>query len=81
MPSQLTPTKIQVTCRANTYRHTGARNHLSWCAVRGCCEYLVLLARQKGGRSRSHDAMIRVYDEAGNMIETHKYNGAFKQRR
>src|SRR6266536_1734614 len=60
MPSQLTPTKIQVTCRANTYRHTGARNHLSWCAVRGCCEYLALLARQKGGRSRSHDAMIRV---------------------
>jgi hypothetical protein len=44
-------------------------------------KYLALLARQKGGRSRSHDAMIRVYDEAGNMIETHKYNGAFKQRR
>jgi hypothetical protein len=22
-------------------------------------------------RSRSHDAVIRVYDEAGNVIETH----------
>ena len=24
-------------------------------------------------RSRSHDAVIRVYDEAGNVIETHPY--------
>jgi hypothetical protein len=23
--------------------------------------------------SRSHDAVIRVYDEAGNVIETHKH--------
>jgi hypothetical protein len=23
-------------------------------------------------RSRSHDAVIRVYDEAGNVIETHE---------
>jgi hypothetical protein len=28
-------------------------------------------------RSRSHDAVIRVYDEAGNEIETHE--GAHKQ--
>ena len=27
--------------------------------------------------SRSHDAVIRVYDEAGNVIETHKHAGDF----
>jgi hypothetical protein len=26
-------------------------------------------------RSRSHDAVIRVYDAAGNVIETHEHNG------
>ena len=25
--------------------------------------------------SRSHDALIRVYDEAGNVIETHEHAG------
>ena len=25
--------------------------------------------------SRSHDAVIRVYDEAGNVIETHEHAG------
>jgi len=29
-------------------------------------------------RSRSHDAVIRVYDEAGNVIETHEQAGDFK---
>jgi hypothetical protein len=29
--------------------------------------------------SRSHDAMIRVYDEAGNVIETHEHAGEFKE--
>jgi hypothetical protein len=29
-------------------------------------------------RSRSHDAVIRVYDEAGNVIETHEYAGEVK---
>jgi hypothetical protein len=29
--------------------------------------------------SRSHDAVIRVYDEAGNVIETHERRGAFKE--
>jgi hypothetical protein len=28
--------------------------------------------------SRSHDAVIRVYDEAGNVIETHEHAGNFK---
>jgi hypothetical protein len=29
-------------------------------------------------RSRSHRAVIRVYDEAGNVIETHEHTGDFK---
>jgi hypothetical protein len=29
--------------------------------------------------SRSHDAVIRVYDEAGNVIETHEHAVDFKQ--
>ena len=28
---------------------------------------------------RSHDAVIRVYDEAGNVIETHEHKGDFKE--
>src|SRR5690348_10902643 len=30
--------------------------------------------------SRSHDAVIRVCDEAGNVIETHEHAGEFKER-
>ena len=29
--------------------------------------------------SRSHDAVIRVYDDAGNVIETHEHVGDFKE--
>ena len=29
--------------------------------------------------SRSHDAVIRVYDEACNVIETHERKGDFKE--
>jgi hypothetical protein len=28
--------------------------------------------------SRSHDAVIRVYDVAGNVVETHDHRGSFK---
>jgi hypothetical protein len=28
---------------------------------------------------RSHDAVIRVYDEAGNVIETHEHADDFKE--
>jgi hypothetical protein len=30
-------------------------------------------------RSRSHAAEIRVYDKAGNVIETHQHAGEFKE--
>ena len=29
--------------------------------------------------SRSHDAVICVYDDAGNVIETHEHKGGFKE--
>jgi len=29
--------------------------------------------------SRSHDAVIRVYDDAGNVIETQEHAGDFKE--
>ena len=28
---------------------------------------------------RSHDAVIRVYDDAGNVIETYEHKGDFKE--
>jgi hypothetical protein len=46
-------------------------------------------ARRNGNRSlesdyakfysRSHDAVIRVYDAAGSVIETHEHTGEFKE--
>jgi hypothetical protein len=30
-------------------------------------------------RSRSNDAVIRVYDEAGNVIDTHEHKSDFKE--
>jgi hypothetical protein len=32
-------------------------------------------------RSRSHDAVIRVYDASGNVIDTHEHTGDFKEPR
>ena len=29
--------------------------------------------------SRLHDAVIRVYDEAGNVVEMHEQTGEFKE--
>ena len=29
--------------------------------------------------SRSHDGLIRVYDDAGNVIQTHEHAGEFKE--
>jgi hypothetical protein len=29
--------------------------------------------------SRSHDAVIRVFDEAGNVLETHEHTGYFRE--
>jgi hypothetical protein len=32
-----------------------------------------------GDRCHSHDAVIRVYDKTGNVIETHEHAGDFKK--
>jgi hypothetical protein len=32
-----------------------------------------------GHLSRSHDAVIRVYDAAGNVIETHEHAGELRE--
>jgi hypothetical protein len=29
--------------------------------------------------SRLHDAVIRVYDDAGNLIDTHEHAGEFRE--
>jgi hypothetical protein len=41
-----------------------------WCAELDAVAYAQF-------RSRSHNAMIRVYDDAGNVIETHEHAGNF----
>jgi len=30
-------------------------------------------------RSRSHDAVIRIYDAAGNVLEVHEHKGDFEE--
>jgi len=39
----------------------------------------IIRGKTGGSRSRSHNAVIRVYDEAGNVIETHEHTGDFKE--
>ena len=39
----------------------------------------VLTKRYNKVHSRSHDAVIRVYDDAGNVIGTHEHAGDFKE--
>jgi hypothetical protein len=38
-----------------------------------------MLILPRGVFLNSHDAVIRVYDEAGNVIETHEHAGDFKE--
>jgi hypothetical protein len=37
------------------------------------------VVRRAKRNQQSHDAVIRVYDEAGNVIETHEHKGDFKE--
>jgi len=36
-------------------------------------------ALEVGSFSRSHNTVIRVYDKAGNVIQTHEHVGDFKE--
>ena len=47
-----------------------------WCAEPDAISNAIGYAKH---RSRSHRAVIRVYDDAGNVIETHKHAGQFKK--
>ena len=42
---------------------------------------MISYAREVASRSaaESHDAVIRVYDETGNVIETHEHAREFKE--
>jgi hypothetical protein len=58
---------------ANPVRSPPVRD---WCrrpnAIRDAIDYAKFY-------SRLHDAVIRVYDESGNVIETHEHAGDFKE--
>jgi hypothetical protein len=46
------------------------------------CAYPMVVAIAIGYakfRSRSHDAVIRVYGDVGNVIETHEHAGEFRE--
>jgi len=47
-----------------------------WCGAPNAVNNAISYAKF---RSRSHDAVIRVFDEAGNVIETHEHAGEFKE--
>jgi hypothetical protein len=58
--------KLAVTANRGFQSHTATQN-----AIRNAIGYAT-------HSSRSHDAVIRVYDDAGNVIETHEQKGDFK---
>jgi len=45
----------------------------------GCNQQMRWHSVACGMASRTHDAVIRVYDEAGNVIEAHEHTGDFKE--
>ena len=47
-----------------------------WYAGPNAISNAISFAKFNGG---SHDAVIRVYDEAGNVIETHEQAGEFRE--
>jgi hypothetical protein len=47
-----------------------------WCADPNAIANAIWFARSY---SRSHPALIRVYDDAGNVVETHEHKGDFKK--
>jgi len=55
-----------------------ARKHLSASDLPNRMQSTTLIGYAKFN-SRSHDAVIRVFDEPGNMIEAHEHAGDFKE--
>ena len=62
-------------------RQARRRSHFRCAAIRSAVVYLEASNAIDYAKfhSRSHDAVIRVYDEAGNVIETHEHAGEFKE--
>jgi hypothetical protein len=54
------------------------RCHSVGCGMPGQTQSAMQSTTQKF-RSRSHEAVIRVYDAAGSVIETHEQTGEFKE--
>jgi hypothetical protein len=42
--------------------------------------YVAAAVRHAKAYSGSHTAVIRVYDDAGNVIETHEHDGDFREQ-
>ena len=55
-----------------------ARKHLSARAMTNRMQSTTLIGYAKFN-SRSHNTVIRVFDETGNVIETHEQAGEFKE--
>jgi hypothetical protein len=58
--------------------HPG-RNRVSILKLRSQKSRIVTAINYAKFYSRSHDAVIRIYDEAGNVIETHEHKGDFRE--
>jgi hypothetical protein len=56
-----------------------ARKHLSACDMPNRMQSTTLIGYAKFN-SRSHDAVIRIHDDAGNMIEAHEHPAISRSR-
>ena len=72
MPVTVAPKKNARLRNSTTQRQTRRRSDIEPNAVSSAISYAM-------HRSRSHNAVICVYDEAGNLIETHEQVGEFKE--
>ena len=55
------------------------RRHVRELAMKAALDNWIHMSKAATEYSRSHDAVIRVYDEGGNVIETHEQAGDFKE--
>jgi len=75
----------------NTFWYLTENSHLAGAGARAFCGQPAVFRTASDNReysrfkeicavySRSHRAVLRFYDEAGNVIETHEHKGDFKE--